>query len=655
MASPPSKRARLSPSAPSSPSSSQIAAEIAVGISEYVNPTLPSWSGVLKQRYTDFLVNEVGPSGEVLHFRSARAPGAEEAEEEGKAKKRDERTNAPKPAAEEKFEVRNYKLPRQIEGRIDKFADVRSVFHALIRTLFGSRLDTETASSDPPQIVVKRTTPEMVAGQRRRSKRGGKNHKRQSWKELGGEYCHFTLYKENRDTMEVLNLIGRLIRVNGGNKAFSFAGTKDKRAVTVQRCAAHMVRAERLAGLNKAGDGGLRGARLGDFEYKPYGLSLGDLRGNEFVITLRQAESLQDGVSLEDAVKTCVEAVKRSGFANYYGLQRFGSFEVTTSDVGAYLLRSDWRGAIEKILSYNPALIGTDESDKVSKDDRERAEACEIFLATYDIDLASSKMPRKFVAENSVLRFFREHGMKGDGKGNGLDYLGALQSVPRNLRIMYAHAYQSLVWNHVASARLRMSRTEVIPGDLVYVEQEQKQAVEEIDQDGEIVIAADSADAHEDKIKRARPLTAEEAASGKYTIFDVVLPTPGWDIVYPTNPELVAVYKEVMEKDGLDLTNMKRGVREYSLPGSYRKLMAGFIDGECSYEVRQCKLGEQVVTTDLEKRKRQDEQDETNEGSEEQETVVVLRMRLGTSCYATMALRELLKGGVRAFQPEFIR
>jgi tRNA pseudouridine13 synthase len=108
MASPPPKKVRLSPdsSAAATPSSNilQTPAEIAVGITEYVNPTLPSWSGVLKQRYTDFLVNEVLPSGEVLHFRSASAPKGE-SEAGSKKEKRDERTNAPKPVKAEDFVV----------------------------------------------------------------------------------------------------------------------------------------------------------------------------------------------------------------------------------------------------------------------------------------------------------------------------------------------------------------------------------------------------------------------------------------------------------------------------------------------------------------------------------------------------------------------
>jgi tRNA pseudouridine13 synthase len=46
--------------------------------------------------------------------------------------------------------------------------------------------------------------------------------------------------------------------------AFSFAGTKDKRGVTVQQVTAERVLASRLAQLNKPG---MTGFVLGDFRY----------------------------------------------------------------------------------------------------------------------------------------------------------------------------------------------------------------------------------------------------------------------------------------------------------------------------------------------------------------------------------------------------
>jgi tRNA pseudouridine13 synthase len=35
---------------------------------------------------------------------------------------------------------------------------------------------------------------------------------------------------------------------------------------------------------------------------------------------------------------------------------------------------------------------------------------------------------------------------------------------------MYVHAYQSYIWNIVVSARIKLSNTSALPGDLVYAD-----------------------------------------------------------------------------------------------------------------------------------------------------------------------------------------
>lgn len=63
-----------------------------------------------------------------------------------------------------------------------------------------------------------------------------------------------------------------------------------------------------------------------------------------------------------------------------------------------------------------------------------------------------------------------------------------------------------------------------------------------------------------------------ESNISKYTIQDVVLPMPGWDILYPKN-SIGVDYRNFMKADGLDIGDMKRKVRDHSLPGTYRKLI----------------------------------------------------------------------------------
>lgn len=476
---------------------------------------------------------------------------------------------------------------------------------------------------------------------------------RATWEELGGPYLHFTIYKENKDTMEVVSFLARQMKMNG--KAFQFAGTKDRRGVTVQRACVLKVYADRLAQLNKT----LRNAQLGDFEYRQHGLALGDLEGNEFVITLRDCtfpgtDSGESAVvRANKLVGQALHDLRERGYLNYYGLQRFGTFATGTHTVGIKMLQGDFKGAIDAILHFSPgALAGVDPGSQViSSDDKARAEAINIFQTTRKVTEGLDKLPRKFSAESNVIRSL--------GRSR-TDFLGALQTIPRNLRLMYVHAYQSLVWNHAASERWRLYGDRVVEGDLIITNQSDKNDEEEVDADGEVIVvpqAEDSSTAVEDMFTRARPLSADEAASGMYTVFDVVLPLPGFDVVYPEN-EMTEFYKRFMGSEqggGLDPFDMRRKWKDVSLSGSYRKLLSR-PGASSSFEIKSYSQDDQqFVQTDLDRLTGKTlEEPSPPTSSGENKIAVILKFQLGSSQYATMALRELMKaGGVKEYKPDF--
>ncbi|KAJ8966700.1 hypothetical protein NQ314_003350 [Rhamnusium bicolor] len=64
-------------------------------------------------------------------------------------------------------------------------------------------------------------------------------------------------------------------------------------------------------------------------------------------------------------------------------------------------------------------------------------------------------------------------------------------------------------------------------------------------------------------------LTADELSN--YTIYDIVLPLPGYDINYPEH--LKEYYKEALEEYGLTLEMTKQKVKTYTLCGNYRKIL----------------------------------------------------------------------------------
>lgn len=155
-----------------------------------------------------------------------------------------------------------------------------------------------------------------------------KMRRKVDWPKERGEYCHFSLYKENKDTMQAINLLAKRVKIKPDR--FAYAGTKDGRAVTVQRVSVFRVDAKNLQGLNKV----LNNICLGNFEFKKRPLKLGELTGNMFVIVLRNVKGS------DEQIEAAMTSLKECGFINYYGLQRFGSSANATHSVGKSVLRN---------------------------------------------------------------------------------------------------------------------------------------------------------------------------------------------------------------------------------------------------------------------------------------------------------------------------
>jgi tRNA(Glu) U13 pseudouridine synthase TruD len=100
------------------------------------------------------------------------------------------------------------------------------------------------------------------------------------------------------------------------------------------------------------------------------------------------------------------------------------------------------------------------------------------------------------------------------------NFLLCLQGIPLHLRISNVRAYQCFIWNKIVSKRIAKFGLKLVVGDLVYDPQHNK------------VIFIDDGNIH------------------KFTIYDVVLPVPQHDTVYPAN-EIAGWYNDVFQEDGI--------------------------------------------------------------------------------------------------------
>uniref|UniRef100_W5NEK4 Pseudouridine synthase 7 n=1 Tax=Lepisosteus oculatus TaxID=7918 RepID=W5NEK4_LEPOC len=386
--------------------------------------------------------------------------------------------------------------------------------------------------------------------------------------------CHLYVYRERKRKIEAKVLA---IMANTEPELCSYLHRLQRRPICFVRRAVLQISAQRLSHLNKC----LMNFKLGNFSYKKHPLKLGELQGNHFTVVIRN-------ISGSDAqVQQAMTSLRDTGFINYYGMQRFGTTAVPTYQVGRTILQNNWTEVVDLILKPRP---GAEKGYLV----RCREE----WARTQDPEAALRKLPVKRCVEGQLLRGLAKYGRKNIVTAFGL--------IPRNNRLMYIHSYQSYVWNCMVSRRIEAFGLEAVPGDLVL------------------------------RGGTAVPLSQEEAAS--HTIHDVVMPLPGFDVIYPAH-HIGEGYREMLSADGLDIDNMRHKIRDYSLSGAYRRILLRPQDVRwevISYDDPRIPL----VHTDVEQLEGKPPPVFPKEG---QYRALRMEFSLPPSTYATMAIREVLK------------
>jgi tRNA pseudouridine13 synthase len=418
------------------------------------------------------------------------------------------------------------------------------------------------------------------------------------------KYCHFTMCKIGRSTMDFIAWMSKSLRIP--NKNFTFAGTKDKRAITFQRISVFGADEKRLQSLNKQ----IKNGYLCNFSYSKERLMLGDLIGNHFKLALRNVKGSHE------EIKKSLESLKNNGFINYFGEQRFGAHSVSTAEPGLLMLQEKWSEAIDLILGINFSGAGN--------------EFVEHWKTHRNPNEALKLLPhRGFEVERQLLKSLE----KAES-----DYLRALQSINRNMRTMYLHAYQSLVWNKAVSARFRIYGRKPVVGDLVC----------NLDDDVDFDTIEDGITDRRSKKPIVTVIkTAEEAKN--YSLAHVVLPLPGVDVIYPEN-EILQEYKNIMANDNLDPLEMRRKVkyllsyyRDINLSGAYRRILA--IPTNMMWDFKEYSNDQEplIINYNEQLNFNQDKDASEAQNFEESKTAIILEFSLKSSQYATMALREITK------------
>ncbi len=142
-----------------------------------------------------------------------------------------------------------------------------------------------------------------------------------------GRYSYFWLTKRGRNTLDAVKELARRLGVK--EKDIGFAGSKDKQAVTKQVISVAGVKKERVEQVD------IPNVSVDFLGYGNKPISLGDLEGNHFEITIRNIED---------------ETIEKTSLVeNYFDEQRFSKHNVL---IGRNLVKKDFAQATSLIDDF---------------------------------------------------------------------------------------------------------------------------------------------------------------------------------------------------------------------------------------------------------------------------------------------------------------
>ena len=221
------------------------------------------------------------------------------------------------------------------------------------------------------------------------------------------EHAIFILEKQEMDTFEALRLISNNFLISLFE--IGYAGLKDKHGLTKQYISIptkYNITSKKIEKI-----------KLEFVGYCNKKIKIGDLKGNKFIITVRNIQK-GDTPGIYSRAKTISEI----GVPNYFDSQRFGSV-IHKEFIARYLIQKNYEQAVKIFLTKY-----LKKERKKIKDEKRK------ILVSWD---NFEKIDIKNNVFKSVINEYKKN----------KNWLVAYKKIPPNLRELFLNAYQSYLWN----------------------------------------------------------------------------------------------------------------------------------------------------------------------------------------------------------------
>lgn len=246
-----------------------------------------------------------------------------------------------------------------------------------------------------------------------------------------GKFIAFFLVKRNIDSIQAVRQLAKRLGIS--YKRFSYAGIKDRRALTSQRVTLYRASPQDVIGYDSHAIKVLHPHRV------PRPIIPGGLIGNQFTIIIHD---------LDESPKTVMNRLQRiqaeiddiGGLLNFFGHQRFGIMRPTTHLIGKQLVFRDFEKAVQLLLSKDAEEHLAHETPNQEEEMKSQHAS-----GTY---------------ERAISHYLAKH--PGD-------YVGCFKVLPKDLARLYVHGYQSYLFNRIISERTKrgLPLQEPLIGDFI--------------------------------------------------------------------------------------------------------------------------------------------------------------------------------------------